>query len=86
MDPSLASMQNASPIDMLQPEDASNVVARLVSDEAKFMAGVALSFDAGFTIRPREGSTCGPRRRGPADGHVADGHVTDGHVADPLHL
>ena len=31
-DPSLASMQNASPIDVLQPEDVPNAVAWLVSD------------------------------------------------------
>jgi SDR family mycofactocin-dependent oxidoreductase len=50
-DPSLAAMQNALPIDILQPEDIANAVAWLVSDEAKFITGVALPLDAGFTIR-----------------------------------
>lgn len=50
-DPALASMQNALPIEILQPEDIANTVAWLVSDEAKFITGVALPLDAGFTIR-----------------------------------
>lgn len=50
-DPALASMQNALPIEILQPEDIANAVAWLVSDEAKFITGVALPLDAGFTIR-----------------------------------
>ena len=50
-DPSLAAMQNALPIEILQPEDIANAVAWLVSDEAKFITGVALPLDAGFTIR-----------------------------------
>ena len=50
-DPALASMQNALPIDILQPDDIANAVAWLVSDEAKFITGVALPLDAGFTIR-----------------------------------
>ena len=50
-DPALAAMQNALPIEILQPEDIANAVAWLVSDEAKFITGVALPLDAGFTIR-----------------------------------
>jgi SDR family mycofactocin-dependent oxidoreductase len=50
-DPALSAMQNALPIEMLQPEDIANAVAWLVSDEAKFITGVALPLDAGFTIR-----------------------------------
>jgi SDR family mycofactocin-dependent oxidoreductase len=50
-DPSLASMQNALPIEILQPEDIANAVAWLVSDEAYFVTGVALPLDAGFTVR-----------------------------------
>ena len=50
-DPALAAMQNALPIELLQPEDIANAVAWLVSDEAKFITGVALPLDAGFTIR-----------------------------------
>jgi (+)-trans-carveol dehydrogenase len=36
---------------VIQPEDIANTVAWLVSDEAKFITGVALPLDAGFTIR-----------------------------------
>jgi SDR family mycofactocin-dependent oxidoreductase len=50
-DAALAAMQNALPIDILQPEDIANAVAWLVSDEAKFVTGVALPLDAGFTVR-----------------------------------
>jgi len=50
-DPGLAAMQNALPIEMLQPEDVANAVAWLVSDEARFITGVSLPLDAGFTIR-----------------------------------
>jgi SDR family mycofactocin-dependent oxidoreductase len=50
-DPGLAAMQNALPIEILQPEDIANAVAWLVSDEAKFVTGVALPLDAGFTVR-----------------------------------
>jgi SDR family mycofactocin-dependent oxidoreductase len=50
-DPSLAAMQNALPIEILQPEDIANAVAWLVSDEMSFITGVALPLDAGFTVR-----------------------------------
>ena len=33
------------------PEDINDAVAWLVSDEAKFITGVALPLDAGFTVR-----------------------------------
>jgi SDR family mycofactocin-dependent oxidoreductase len=44
-------MQNALPIEILQPEDIANVVAWLVSDDAKYITGVELPVDAGFSIR-----------------------------------
>ena len=44
-------MQNALPVDILEPEDISNTVAFLVSDQAKYITGVALPVDAGFSIR-----------------------------------
>jgi len=44
-------MQNALPIQILQPEDIANAVAWLVSDEAKFITGVQLPLDAGFSVR-----------------------------------
>jgi SDR family mycofactocin-dependent oxidoreductase len=50
-DPGLAAMQNALPIQMLQPEDIANAVAWLVSDEAHYITGTAWPLDAGFSIR-----------------------------------
>lgn len=50
-DPGLVAMQNALPIEMLQPEDIANAVAWLVSDEAKFITGTAWPLDAGFAVR-----------------------------------
>lgn len=50
-DPTLAVMQNALPIQILQPEDIANAVAWLVSDEAFFITGVAWPLDAGFAVR-----------------------------------
>ncbi|MGN5238608.1 mycofactocin-coupled SDR family oxidoreductase [Rhodococcus sp. SJ-3] len=47
----MATMQNALPIPILQSEDIANSVAWLVSDEAKFVTGIALPLDAGFNIR-----------------------------------
>jgi len=46
----IAGMQNALPIEMLDPEDIANSVAFLVSDEAKHITGVAWPLDAGFSI------------------------------------
>lgn len=39
---------NALPVSALEPEDVANAVAWLASDEAKFVAGVALPVDAGY--------------------------------------
>jgi SDR family mycofactocin-dependent oxidoreductase len=50
-DPGIAAMQNALPIQMLQPEDIANAVAWLVSDQAHFITGIAWPLDAGFTVR-----------------------------------
>lgn len=50
-DPALASMQNALPVPILQPEDIAGAVAWLVSDEAKYITGISLPVDAGFTVR-----------------------------------
>jgi len=44
-------MQNALPVDILEPGDISNAVAFLVSDQAKYITGVALPVDAGFSVR-----------------------------------
>ncbi|MCV7278541.1 mycofactocin-coupled SDR family oxidoreductase [Mycolicibacterium flavescens] len=40
-------MGNALPVQVLQPEDIANAVAWLVSDEARYLTGVALPVDAG---------------------------------------
>ena len=50
-DGNMSTMQNALPIEILQPEDIANSVAWLVSDEAKFVTGIALPLDAGFCVR-----------------------------------
>jgi SDR family mycofactocin-dependent oxidoreductase len=50
-DNSISAMQNALPIDILEPEDIADAVAFLVSDQAKWITGAALPVDAGFTIR-----------------------------------
>lgn len=47
----ISAMQNALPIPILQAEDIANAVAWLVSDEAKFITGIQLPLDAGFTVR-----------------------------------
>ena len=50
-DNSISAMQNAMPIDILEPEDVSDAVAFLVSDRAKWITGVALPVDARFCVR-----------------------------------
>ncbi len=50
-DTAVSAMQNALPIPVLMPEDIANAVAFLVSDEAKFITGIAWPLDAGFAVR-----------------------------------
>ncbi|WP_181783983.1 mycofactocin-coupled SDR family oxidoreductase [Pseudonocardia pini] len=47
----ISAMQNALPIPILEAEDIANAVAYLVSDEAKYITGVQMPLDAGFSIR-----------------------------------
>jgi NAD(P)-dependent dehydrogenase (short-subunit alcohol dehydrogenase family) len=47
-----ASAQNMLPITVLQPEDISNAVVWLMSDQAKWITGVTLPVDAGNTNKP----------------------------------
>jgi SDR family mycofactocin-dependent oxidoreductase len=47
----VAAMQNAMPVQILQPEDISDAIAFLVSDQAKWITGVSLPVDAGFSVR-----------------------------------
>lgn len=41
-------MGNALPVQVMQPDDIANAVAWLVSDQARYITGVALPVDAGF--------------------------------------
>jgi SDR family mycofactocin-dependent oxidoreductase len=45
------SISNLLPIEMLEPQEISNAVAWLVSDESRYVTGVALPVDAGLTIK-----------------------------------
>ncbi len=42
-------MANALPVDMVEPVDISNAILWLVSDDARYVTGVTLPVDAGFT-------------------------------------
>jgi NAD(P)-dependent dehydrogenase (short-subunit alcohol dehydrogenase family) len=44
-------MNNPLPIDVLEPDDVTNAVVFLVSDEARYITGVMLPVDAGFCNR-----------------------------------
>jgi SDR family mycofactocin-dependent oxidoreductase len=49
-DPTLSdAMANALPVDMVEPVDVSNAIVWLVSDDARYITGVTLPVDAGFT-------------------------------------
>jgi SDR family mycofactocin-dependent oxidoreductase len=49
-DPQMSSaMANALPVDMVEPVDISNAIVWLVSDDARYVTGVTLPVDAGFT-------------------------------------
>ena len=44
-------LTNLLPVTLVEPEDISNAILWLVSDEARYVTGVTLPVDAGFTIR-----------------------------------
>lgn len=46
----IAAMRNAMPVQILQPDDISDAIAFLVSDQAKWITGVSLPVDAGFAV------------------------------------
>ena len=49
-DPAMGqAMANALPVDMVQPVDISNAILFLVSDDGRYVTGVTLPVDAGFT-------------------------------------
>jgi NAD(P)-dependent dehydrogenase (short-subunit alcohol dehydrogenase family) len=49
-DPSMSNgMANALPVGMVEAVDISNAIVWLVSDDARYVTGVTLPVDAGFT-------------------------------------
>lgn len=51
-DPSMSNpLGNAMPVDLVEPEDISNAIVWLVSDDARYVTGVTLPVDAGFVVR-----------------------------------
>lgn len=44
-------MANLLPVEMIEPVDISNAIVWLVSDEARYVTGVTLPVDAGFTVK-----------------------------------
>lgn len=46
-----ANMANALPVDMVEPEDISNAIVWLASEEGRYVTGVSLPVDAGFAGR-----------------------------------
>jgi SDR family mycofactocin-dependent oxidoreductase len=46
-----ASMTNSLPVEMIQPSDVSDVVAFLVSDDARYLTGSTIAVDAGAMAR-----------------------------------
>jgi SDR family mycofactocin-dependent oxidoreductase len=47
----MATLVNLLPVPMVEPVDISNAIAWLVSDAARYVTGVTLPVDAGFTIK-----------------------------------
>jgi SDR family mycofactocin-dependent oxidoreductase len=51
-DPTVAgALTNLLPVEMIEAVDISNAIAWLVSDEARYVTGVTLPVDAGFTVK-----------------------------------
>jgi SDR family mycofactocin-dependent oxidoreductase len=44
-------LANLMPVEMIEAQDISNAIAWLVSDEARYVTGVTLPVDAGFTVK-----------------------------------
>jgi NAD(P)-dependent dehydrogenase (short-subunit alcohol dehydrogenase family) len=44
-------MENLLPVQLVEPVDISNAILWLVSDEARYVTGVTLPVDAGFTVK-----------------------------------
>jgi NAD(P)-dependent dehydrogenase (short-subunit alcohol dehydrogenase family) len=49
-DPTMGqAMANALPVELVEPVDISNAILFLVSDDGRYVTGVTLPVDAGFT-------------------------------------
>jgi NAD(P)-dependent dehydrogenase (short-subunit alcohol dehydrogenase family) len=46
-----AAVTNLLPVGLIAPDDVSDALLWLVSDRAKFVTGVALPVDAGFSAK-----------------------------------
>jgi NAD(P)-dependent dehydrogenase (short-subunit alcohol dehydrogenase family) len=44
-------LQNALPVELVECQDITNAIVWLVSDDARYVTGVTLPVDAGFTVR-----------------------------------
>ncbi len=44
-------MANLLPVELVEPVDITNAILWLVSDEARYVTGVTLPVDAGFTTK-----------------------------------
>ena len=44
-------LKNVLPVELIEPEDISNAIVFLASDEGRYITGQALAVDAGFTTR-----------------------------------
>ena len=44
-------MSNLLPVDLIESSDISNAIAWLVSDEGRYVTGVTLSIDAGYSVK-----------------------------------
>jgi NAD(P)-dependent dehydrogenase (short-subunit alcohol dehydrogenase family) len=42
---------NLMPVDVVQPEDVSKMIAFLVSDDARYVTGTEVRVDAGFVLK-----------------------------------
>jgi NAD(P)-dependent dehydrogenase (short-subunit alcohol dehydrogenase family) len=50
-DSTTSDLTNILPVHLIEARDVSNAIAWLVSDEARYVTGVLLPIDAGFTIK-----------------------------------
>lgn len=46
-----AALANLLPVEVVEPSDISNAIAWLVSDQARYVTGVMLPVDAGFSVK-----------------------------------